>query len=365
MNRTILKHEFRSSKWILLFSALLGIFTSITFNISLNEYYERLFISGIKPNMAVVNHGIRGAIGFALLAFTILSIVQVYMQFRSEKGQEVGRFLKSLPVSNIEFFKVKLVTGILNITVGFIVIFIGLTLVRQTNMFWIQDIYKISAHADVFMKLDGIGQIASYLGLTYLIAVAFYTFIFMIQYTFTNIVGGLVTGFLVWLSPFFILNSAVMTISKFSYKNLYNSSYLNNLLDISTKLLPWTYISDYSYSHDIGNPLFPENLGYINTVSNLGGKYLITLAIILINIFIAYKFVQNSRIEDEEKIITFRLTRNIFKLGVSICTPLLISVIIIVILGIDINNILFAGILLAGLGLGYFVSDRITKVGIR
>ncbi len=364
MNKTILKHEFRSSKWILLFSILLGLFTSITFNISLNEYYEGLFISGISPNMTVVNDSLRGAIGFAILSFTILSIVQVYMQFRSEKGQEVGRFLKSLPVSNIEFFKVKLLTGILNITLGFIVIFIGLTLVRQANIFWIQDIYNISAHSEMLIKLDGIGQIALYLGLTYLATLSFYTFIFMIQYTFTNIVGGIVTGFLVWLSPFFIINSVVLTISKLSYRNLYNSTSLNRIIDFSTKLLPWTYISDYHFQN-IGNPLFPENFGYINTISNLGGKYLITLALVLINIFIAYKFVQNSRIEDEEKIITFKWTRNIFKLGVSICTPLLISVIIIVIMGIDINNILFTGILLAGIGLGYFVSDRITKVGIR
>lgn len=364
MNKSILKHEFKSSKWILLFSVVLAIFISIIFNINLNEYYETLFSTGLRPNLTVVNNSLRSTIGLALLLFTILSIIQVFMQFRSEKGQEVGRFLKSLPVSNIEFFKVKLITGILNITIGFIVLFIGLTLVRNSNMFWIKDIYKISAHADVFRKLDGIGQIALYLGLTYFIALSFYTFIFMIQYTFTNIVGGIVTGFFVWLSPFFLVNSIIFTMSKFSYKTLYNSTFLNKVADFSMNLLPWTYIADYQFNN-MGNPLYPENLGYINTLSNVGIKYAITLVLILLNIFIAYKFVENSRIEDEEKIIIFKSTRNIFKLGVTICTPLLISIIINMIIGIDINNLLFTFILLAGLGLGYFVSDKITKVGIR
>lgn len=364
MNKSILKHEFKSSRWILLFSTIVSLFTIVMFNISLNERYERLFRTGLRPNQAVIQGSLRESIALALLLFTILSITQVFMQFRSEKGQEVGRFLKSLPVSSKEFFKVKLISGIGNITFGFILLFIGLVIVRQANMFWIKDIYSISAYTHIFMKLDGIGTILSYLGLTYFVVLSFYTFIFMIQYTFTNIVGGIITGILVWLAPFFIALSLIETISKIGKFSLYNSEILGNINIFSTKLLPWTYIADYDF-YNIGNILYPENLGYISFISNIGFKYGITIALIIINIFIAYKFVEKSRIEDENEIITFKISRNIFKLGVSICTPLLVSLIIIIILGIDINNILFNIILLLSLGLGYFVSDKITKVGSR
>lgn len=364
MNKSILKHEFKSGKWIILFSTILALFTTLIFNIRLNERYDRMFLMGLRPNQGVIQDSLRETIALALFLFTILSIIQVFMQFRSEKGQEVGRFLKSLPISSGEFFKVKLISGIANISVGFIVLFIGLIAVRQANMFWIKDVYSISAYTNIFMDLDSIATILSYLGITYFIVLAFYTFIFMLQYTFTNIVGGIVTGILVWLSPFFIVQSFIFTISKFGSITFYNSKILNSISNFSPNLLPWTYIGSYNFQQ-IGNILYPENLGHIQTISNMGLKYGVTIALIIINIFIAYKFVENSKIEDEEKIITFKISRNIFILGVSICTPLLASLIITQILGIDINNILFTIILLSSLGLGYIVSNKITKVGIR
>ena len=258
----------------------------------------------------------------------------------------------------------KLITGIANITFGFLVLLIGLIFVRQINMFWIRDIYSISVYTHIFMKLDGIATILSYLGLTYFVVLSFYTFIFMIQYTFTNIVGGIVTGILVWLAPFFIALSLIETIGKIGGFHLYNSVILNNINVFSTKLLPWSYLFDYDF-YNIGNILYPDNLGIINTISNIGLKYGITIALIIVNIFIGHKFVEKSRIEDEGKIITFKISRQIFKLGVSICTPLLISLIITTILRIDINNVLFSIILLLGLALGYFVSNKITKVASR
>ncbi|HZK32889.1 MAG TPA: hypothetical protein VFC60_00180 [Tissierellaceae bacterium] len=364
MNKSILKHEFKSSRWILLFSTIISLFTIVIFNIRLNERYERLFRIGLRPNQAVIQDALGETIALALLLFTILSIIQVFMQFRSEKDQEVGRFLKSLPLAGKEFFKVKLITGIANITIGFIVLFIGLIAVRQANIFWIKDIYSISAYSHIFMKLDGIGTILSYLGLTYFVVLAFYTFIFMIQYTFTNIVGAIVTGILVWLSPFFIALSLIETISKLGRITLYDSSILNNINTFSDKLLPWSYVVDYDF-YNIGNVLYPENLGSISFISNMGLKYGITITLVIVNIFIGYKFVKNSRIEDEEKIITFKISRQIFKIGVTICTPLLVSIIITVIMGIDLNNILFIIILLLSSYLGYFISNKITKVGSR
>lgn len=364
MNKSILKHEFKSSRWILLFSVILSLFSGVIFNMRLNETYERMMRVGLRPNQAVIHDALIAVLPLFLILFTVLSIIQVFMQFRSEKGQEVGRFLKSLPVSSKSFFKVKLITGILNITIGFIILFIALLLVRQANMFWIRDIYKISAYSHIFMKLDGISFILSYLGLTYFIVLSFYTFIFMIQYTFTNIVGAIVTGILTWLAPFFILNSLVYTISKFGYISLYNSKFINNITNFSINLLPWSYIIDHEI-FNIGNRVFVENIGYISIISNIGLKYGITMVLTLVNILIAYKFVKNSRIEDEEKIITFKISRIIFKLGVTICTPLLISTIIIMVMGINPNNILFTIILFLSLCLGYFVSNKITKVGNR
>lgn len=358
MNRSILKHEFKSMKWILLLSIILSLFLVILFNIFINNEYGRIFRIGIQPNQAVIQEASRDVSLLALILFTILSVIQIFMQFRSEKGQEVARFLKSLPIESKEFFKIKLITGIINITIGFIILFIGLIIVRHTNMFWIKDIYDISIVPKVFIQLDNIFSILVDLGLTYLIVVSFYTFLFMVQYTFTNVVGGIVTGVLVWLSPIFIVASSVYVIAKFGETSMLHSSTLYNMNIFADKLLPWFYLIDNDY-------IRIENFSSIRIISNLGLKYIICMILIIVSILIAYRFAKKSRIEDEDKIITFKISRQIFKLGVSICSALLVPTITVGIMGIDINNIIFSMMLLIGLSLGYFVSNKITKVGNR
>lgn len=359
MNKSILKHETRSMKWILLLSIIASLFITIMFSVSLDSAFERMFSHGLQINRAVIQQALRYITGITLVIFTIISVVQVFMQFRLEKDQEVGRFLKSLPVKKEEFFKVKLSMGIMNITLAFIVLAIGLIIVRSRNMFWIKDIYNVSTISAPFIKADGVGSLLKEIGLIYLIVLSFYSFLFMVQYTFTNLLGGIVTGILVWLAPSFIMYSSMFTLEKFI-----SISRSSSIERFSEKLLPWLYPFEYDYNtwltdaNGIG-------LGSIMNIENLEIKYVITLILILVNIIVGYKLNKSSRVENENMTIPFKGSRNIFKFGVTICSGLAVSTILSEIILMQTNNIIFLIFILAGGVIGYLISQKIANIGIR
>lgn len=292
MNKTILKHEFKSMKWMILFSTLFSIFLTVIFNRYLNNDYQMIFINGIKGNQALIQSNLRDIFSPIFLIFTGLSLIQIFIQFRAEKDQEIGRFLKSLPVKNEDFFKVKLVVGIANLTLAFIILILGFLFVRSRNIFWIEDIYKISTVSKDFLVADSAISIIADIGLIYLVVLAFYTFLLMIQYTFSNIIGGIVTGSLVWLAPIFIVSSSVWTIERFISEKTFSYTLVNLLArirDLAEWLLPslYPFIYDYNASIAYGSEITGR---FIAPIEYIGLKYIISLGLIFINTIIAYNF---------------------------------------------------------------------------
>ncbi|SHE77783.1 hypothetical protein SAMN02745784_01806 [Tissierella praeacuta DSM 18095] len=364
MNRSILKHETRSMKWISLLSVIISFFIILMFSINLNTKYERMIFDGISGNETLIKDAMERIAPMVLVLFTVIAIIQVFMQFQSEKGQEIGRFLKALPIKREEFFKVKILLGLANITLGFIVLIIGLIVVRKSNMFWIKDIYKISLISEPFIEIDSVGTILKEMGIIYFVVISFYTFLFMIQYTFTHTVGGIVTGILIWLAPLFLLWATILTLGRFNIISIYRSELLNKILEKANWLLPWAYPIDYG-SIDLIIDNTGRSIVRKNIIENLSLKYLVGIILSSLNITIAYKFAKNSKIEDENRIIIFKIFRQIFKFGVTICSGLLVSMIFNRFLMIEINNILFLIIILVSAYIGYFISNKITEVGNR
>lgn len=361
LNKSILKHEIRGMKWMLLLSTLTSLFIVTVFSSYLDEGYERMFSYGIFANETPILSAFRDVNYGILIGFTLIAIVQVFIQFRSEKGQETGRFLKFLPVKKEDFFKIKLITGIINLSLAFGVLAIGIVVVRNNNMFWIKDIHSISSASEILIRLGSVENLLKEIGLIYLVILSFYTFLFMIQYTFTNTVGAIVTGILVWLAPLFIVFSSIFTLEKITSISFYNSTFLNKINVFADWLLPHIYPLDYRYLDEL-NLNFNSYGGNISIVDKLGMKYIIVIVLIGINIAIAYKFNKSSKVENENKVIVFKGTKNIFKLGVTVCSGLLVSIVLGEILRIQTNRILHILFILLGGLIGYLVSHRITKV---
>lgn len=346
-------------KWMLLLSILASLFLTTIFSSYLDNEYVSMFSEGLYGNSALIQDALVDTLDMILLIFILLSMVQIFMQFRMEKSQETGRFLKSLPVKRREFFRIKLITGLASLTLAFLVLAIGIMLVRNNNMFWIKDMYSISHTAEILIKADSMGNLLKILGLVYLVTLSFYTFLFMIQYTFTNLVGAIVTGVLVWLAPIFIVISSIYTLDKFSFANIYSSNLGSKIEAFSQWLQPWLYVLNFEY--DLAS--YGIQFGSIARISNLGFKYIISLLLILVNIMIAYKFNENSKIENENKLIAFKSTRLIFKVGVTICSGLLVSILLSDAFMLEIPIIADTVLTLLGASIGYFISRKITRVG--
>ncbi len=358
MNKSILKHEIRSMKWMLLLSVLISLYLIMMFSMSLDGEYAAKFNNGIYGNEALIQSSLRYISDMTFVLFTMLSAVQIFMQFKSEKDQEVGRFLKSLPVKKEEFFKIKLITGIINLTVAFIVLTVGIIIVRNNNMFWIKDIYSISAMAEPFIVADGVVSLSKEIGLIYLVVLSFYCFLFMVQYTFTNVIGGIVTGVLVWLGPVFIVFASLYTLDFF-----FHSPVFRHIEDFAVWLFPWSYPFEHIYSTILMSG--DRVLGRISTIEHLEIKYIISFVLIIVNILIAYNFNKSSKVENENKVIVFKSTGNIFKLGVTICSGLLVSTVLSGILMIRIHGLIYILLILLGGFIGYLISNKITQVGTR
>ena len=359
MNKSILKHEIKSIKWISLLSILTSLFLTVMFSLSLDRQYGGMFSGGINLNEAIIKGAFREIAYIILIAFTIISIVQIFMQFRSEKDQEIARFLQSLPVKKGEFFKIKLLTGLLSLSLSFIVLLVGLLLVRNNNLFWIKDIEGISYMPRFLIESNGIVSLLKELGLIYFIVISFYTFLFMVQYTFSNLIGAIVTSILVWLAPIFMINTSIYTLERFLPGTIYNSKFIVKLLNTVQIQLPWAYPFDYNYiSLADGRILYS-----ISRIIDLPIKYIICFVLILINIGIAYKFNKDSKIEDENMIISFKSTKIIFKLGVTICSALLVSAILMDVLSLQLPKFIFMICLVIGGAIGYFISKKITRIG--
>lgn len=357
MNKSILKHELKSMKWMAALSVMASLGLVMIFNMNLDNMYGEMFFNGLMQNQAVIQESIRYISSMILLVFSAIAVVQVFMQFRAEKEQEIGRFLKSLPVKNSEFLKVKLLTGILNFTIAFIVLIVGVEIVSRANMFWIEDIYSISAFPEVFMEADGILSILKEIGLIYVIVVSFYTFLIMLQYTFSNIIGGIVTGILVWLAPAFILLVSSFTLERFT-----SIGGLEGLFRLSEWVLPFAYPFQIDYN-SLGLNQSSMNLHMLGTIANLPLKYCICLALIAVNIFLAFKFNKDSKVEDENKAIKFKPVRIIFKIGVTVCSALLLSFIFTGFFMVDIPNSFCIILILLGGAIGYMVSRKIAQIG--
>lgn len=360
MNKSIVKHEIRSMKWVSLVFVLASLFLSLVFTYSLNERYEAVIKYGFNlNNMALLNE-IRTIMYLGLVLFTIIIIIQVYMQFRSEKDREVGRFMKSLPIESKEFFKIKLFMGFLNIIAATMVLLFGIVVVKNQNMFWLKDIHLTSSIPETSKYLTSLPFLMKEFSLFILICLSFYSFLMMIQYTFNNTIGAIVTGFLTWLAPVFIvlgsLNAYIEITASYYLKDL---AWVEWIYENVYWLMPWTYFARTDTIPYVHNNLEVR----LTMIENFGPKIIISLGLIGIFSLVAYIFASRSRVEDEDRIISFSSFAFLFVVGVSLCSGLLTSLIFTGVMPFNISGSLLLGLSLLGGFVGFLISNNIRKVG--
>ncbi len=366
LNKALVKHETRNMKWMLLYFLIVAVGGIITFNASLNSEYMEMIRRGITPDKSIILSSVTSALQ-AIAAFAPIGIIMlVYLQFKDSKSVEVGNFLKALPISNKEYFITKLLGGLISLTLPTIVLIAGILAVRSNNMIWISDIHSISIFPETVAKADSIINIASVLVMSYLVAIATYAFLFMIQYVVMNISAGIFIGALVWFSPTFIVMSVYMLYEQFFIKGSEAIIKLERV--IGNYIEPWSFPIDMDHFFFFDgakyNPIFDEVNINIMYYDGLLIKIIISLIVAVASITGGYVLSKKSKVEDSDTLISFKWARRAFIAGVTVCSALLLGMILMTVTGrYNTTGFLTLHItLLIGAVIGLLVSKQITAV---
>ena len=368
INKALVKHETRNMKWMLLYFLTIVIGGVLSFNSDLKGEYINFLTTGLSPDRSIILHSLRGLLSFIIVPIGFGILLMIYLQFKDSKSVEVGNFLKSLPVSNKEYYLTKFMGGFISLTIPLAILIVGVLAIRSSNMSWISDIQNISVFPDLVEKSNSIINTVSILTMSYLVAISTYAFLFMVQYIVMNIIAGLVIGSLIWASPTFIIMSLGMIYNQ-AIRSLFSPSG-DTLFKIEETVFnyiqPWTYpvnVPNIEIQYSTGiDTMF--DYGQIIYFKGLGAKILITLSIALLSIALGYILSKKSRVEDSDTLISFKWARRLFVIGVTVCSSLLLADISTVFLGFhdSIGFIMLHIIMIIGAIIGFIVSRRMTKI---
>lgn len=374
INKALVKHETRNMKWMLLYFLIVSMAGVLAFNSNLTGEYIQGLRYGITPDRAASLSALKATLDIMIAPMGIGVLLMIYLQFKDSKSVEVGNFLKALPINNKEYYITKFIGGLISISVPVIILIAGVLAIRNSNMSWINDIHSISIFPELIMKADSVINIASILVMAYMVVIATYAFLFMMQYIVMNITAGLVIGCLVWLSPGFILLSISQIYGRFIDTNI-GALESNELgLKIAEAILnyiePWTYSINTASVSGVENGLGTGNINYLLDdihllyYDGLLLKIIIPLVIAIVSVGAGYILSKKSRVEDSEVLISFKWARRVFVTGVTVCSALLLGIVSQVFFGLynQIGFVTLHVILLIGGLIGFLISRKITMV---
>ena len=146
---------------------------------------------------------------FLLPVLIIMSIIF----FQSDRKENVGMFISSLPFTKREQFKVKWFTGVLAFTIPFLLATLLVVLMRQVNIGWITQWYSEVGYGDM-LAYDGVWMVLSILAQSYLFVVAFFSVLMLMQSLIAHNIAGSIIGSIIVAAPWFILEAGGATLSR-------------------------------------------------------------------------------------------------------------------------------------------------------
>ena len=322
--------EWKTAKW---WSALMGSMFLVMFlsvSNSLSRTYAEYYGQGdvISTYVYRLNHD--GRVfepiflrifynSFSALSVFLLPVIIIMsmMLFQSDRKENIGMFMSSLPFTKKEQFSVKWVVGILAITIPFILALGAAMLIRQSNIDWItrwygeNEISGILAYETVSILLRMMAQ-------TYLFMVAFFSVLMLMQSLIANNIAASIIGSITLAAPWFILEAGRGTISRIfdNYSlRLYNVNRIN------------FYTLMFSSSHSNWEAVtFSEGVAYINPVISQEHyllKIVIVVAITVIAIYGGLKFYEKNDNSRNGYLLMFPWVGKILVPGVTLCSGLL------------------------------------------
>ncbi|MDF2614679.1 MAG: hypothetical protein K0S71_2465 [Clostridia bacterium] len=358
--RALIKVELKSAALMSLYFLVINIGYLMLTGITISSNFKQYLRYGVRSAVTDFNNTaflsfVPGLSLFIFLGFILL----VYFQFKNDKSLEVGRFLKSLPYTNVQRCLVKMSAGILSYTIPFIILSLGVIMLRAYAMTELKTIYSITPYEGILLTINSIQNLLSLLVLNYLTYTSLYLFVFMMQYLVNHNIGSLIISILTLLAPAFIITSI-------HYLEIYYGLryYLERIEE--KILLPFygmiTRYGGFTYTVD-------QSQYYIDYVyiEDIGFKLFITLIISIIGVYLIYQTGKRTKIENADRLMPDAITRIIFITGVTLCAALLLAdtykIFLVPLIGQNIV-VLTSAITLIGGTIGFIIARKIAHIGI-
>lgn len=287
--------------------------------------------------------------------YMILLIILVFSTFRYEKSIEVSRFLKSLPYTERERCLVKVGVGVGVLTIGLLMYMVGLLYLHHYSMGLFQEIMEVTALGSIAEEIFDLGKLLKMLALMYIVLVAIYLFMMMVQYMVSSRLAGIIIGILSAVAPLF------MAVSLRDIFDISSDTWIGEVIDGFIYLMVGFTGGVELFSEETGN--FYARYTYLSGFGYHIAFYVVI--IILVAVTIVY-FTKNNRLEDSDLLIPHPIVRIIFIVGVSICSGCSSYYILNVFLGyvllITVHPIV---LFIVGVIIGFLIAKKIAYIGIK
>lgn len=286
------------------------------------------------------------------ILYMILLIILVFSTFRYEKSVEISRFLKSLPYTERERCLVKVGVGVGVLTISLLVYMVGLLYLRHYSMGLFQEIMEVTALGSIAEKIFDLGELLRMLALMYVVLMAIYLFMIMVQYMVSSRFGGIIIGMLSAAAPLFMAMS-LWNMLDFSSRDTWIGEVLDGFIYLMAGFTRNIWLED-------------GFLGYNTYLSGFSYHITFYVVIIMLVVTVILYFTKNNRLEDSDLLMPHSVVRIIFIVGVSICSGFSSCFI----LSVFFRNILFSTIptiiqFIVGVVIGFLIAKKIAYIGIK
>ncbi len=356
--KALIKQELKSVRWIFVYFCII----CSLFIIALNKYVYGSHVNFMEYQLQKSQYRTWNMVSYMngyyssfMIAIAIGVILLVIMQFKAYKDRECGRFLKSLPIKNEKYLLTKIVCGILSYTIPFILVVCGVYWIKDMNSNWIDSLYNMVSIKKIYDVVNSNGYIAQVLMSYYFIMTTFYMFLVFMQYIISWPKISVIIGSIITVAPFYLalnVNDIIINYNSYSGRMPFQ---IDEIL-----VSPWWYGLGSEFCSSGGWTL-ELGIDYINQIEL---KLVILVVLSIIFFGLAYMKSKYFRIEELDILMSSKLTRILFCMGVTICSAFIPTFIVdrIIYLGVGLSlNVIIASIIC--IILGSCISLKIARFG--
>ena len=358
MHHPLVKKEWRSLKWVmLLYGFIFGLWALILSNNLAQEKTSHLLR---QYDRSIFTKKLYGISPLMMPLLLIAMMVVVGVLFSHDRNIQISKFIHSLPYTRKEQFRIKYLMGLMTFTIP-MGVFIGLSyFIRGRHQNWIRQIYQYSPLGDLLEKQDRVGTLLLWFMFVWLVMVAAYSFLMMVQTLIGQNILASIIGGITLLVPVF-LGYAIPVNLNLLRMGMENFAYIEKLTRGAEIFL-------------LGRPNF-KIMGNINMVNNhdlfghytnLYGRYnyrsfplymMVLILFIAISVGLSDYFTAQNDVEKNGEIPLYPWVGKLLLMGITVCSLLLLPIIIGVFTGIDHPLVVVSSMLIGG-GLGFFLSKK-------